>query len=316
MLAHPHGVIHSMESSEDNESNSGSLVATTRIAARVQAAGDLVDWLGTAKIALQVSPNLLLMHLLRERRDPALIMHITNHRLVCCSCHIACSLKIRVCKASLPDSRKSSLVLSCSMLPLRLTSAGKPVEGFSQLLRNITLQGTKACLGWDRDPEHGTYACTAVTDSWLVLLQRSLHAARALQHVSQARIQPRPLQSQGSAPFDQQVQAGDPAQEDKGVAEAGRVAASYVGALQELLDQLLMHWQVCQQTSLIPTISWDTHIGIVESLAKVNLGSIIHLVLHSFRLHGIYDQYGVQIESKSSRFLKGMQRKTLNPRPN
>lgn len=103
------------------------------------------------------------------------------------------------------------------------------------------MQGTKACLGWDRDPVEGTYACTAVTDSWLLLLQRCLHAARALQ--SAGHTERNPLQStqrlQNSLPAQQ-----TPGEEGGAVVEAAKVAASYVGALQELLDQLLMHWQV------------------------------------------------------------------------
>lgn len=43
-----------------------------------------------------------------------------------------------------------------------------------------TAQGTKACLGWERAPEGGLHSCTAVVDSWLRLLQRALHAVRAL----------------------------------------------------------------------------------------------------------------------------------------
>lgn len=109
-------------------------------------------------------------------------------------------------------------------------------------------QGTKACLGWDREPEQGTFACTAVTDSWLLLLQRALHAARALQTAAARQAKPLDLRKQGSAPFEQGVQQPPPQkpQETGTLAEAARVAASYVGALQELLDQLLMHWQVRQ----------------------------------------------------------------------
>ena len=58
LLGHSHGIIHGLEPLEDAD-RSGSLVATVKIAARIQAAGELVDWLGTAKIALQVS---LLVH--------------------------------------------------------------------------------------------------------------------------------------------------------------------------------------------------------------------------------------------------------------
>lgn len=83
----------------------------------------------------------------------------------------------------------------------------------------VCWQGTKACLGWDREPSGATFACTTVTDSWLILLQKSLQAAKALQ----------------SAPGGTQ-EAGT-------VAEAAQVAASYIGSFQELLDQLLNHWQ-------------------------------------------------------------------------
>ena len=40
------------------------------------------------------------------------------------------------------------------------------------------LQGTKACLGWDRQPLGGTHAPTAVVDLWLQLLQLSSHVAQ------------------------------------------------------------------------------------------------------------------------------------------
>lgn len=54
LLGHPYGATQGLDTPEEEASNLGSLVAATKIAARVQAAGDLVDWLGTAKIALQV----------------------------------------------------------------------------------------------------------------------------------------------------------------------------------------------------------------------------------------------------------------------
>lgn len=43
-----------------------------------------------------------------------------------------------------------------------------------------SLQGVKACLGWDRQPSGGVHSCTVVVDTWLKLFQRSLHAVRAL----------------------------------------------------------------------------------------------------------------------------------------
>lgn len=45
---------------------------------------------------------------------------------------------------------------------------------------NNDMQGTKACLGWERVPDGGLHSCTAVIDAWLRLLQRALHAVRAL----------------------------------------------------------------------------------------------------------------------------------------
>lgn len=35
-------------------------------------------------------------------------------------------------------------------------------------------------MGWDRQPTGGVHSCTVVVDTWLKLLQRSLHAVRAL----------------------------------------------------------------------------------------------------------------------------------------
>jgi len=54
LLSHPQGVIHGVEAVGGREEESSSLVATMKAGARAQAAGSLVDWLGTAKIALQV----------------------------------------------------------------------------------------------------------------------------------------------------------------------------------------------------------------------------------------------------------------------
>lgn len=96
------------------------------------------------------------------------------------------------------------------------------------LFIGVHKQGTKACLGWEREPEGGTYACTAVTDTWLALLQAAFAAARQL---------PR--------------SAGTPAASRRATAEAdariGTAVVSYSAALQELLAQLLQHWKVCLQ---------------------------------------------------------------------
>lgn len=42
----------------------------------------------------------------------------------------------------------------------------------------IALQGTRACLGWDRAAMGGVHACTAVVDLWLQLLQHSMHTVQ------------------------------------------------------------------------------------------------------------------------------------------
>lgn len=54
LLSHPQGVIKSLERQDGGSEQSASLMATIKEAARAQSAGLRVDWLGTAKIALQV----------------------------------------------------------------------------------------------------------------------------------------------------------------------------------------------------------------------------------------------------------------------
>lgn len=55
---------------------------------------------------------------------------------------------------------------------------------FVAILTALLMQGTKACLGWDREPQGGCHACTAVVDLWLQLLQRSLHLSHKLPQAS------------------------------------------------------------------------------------------------------------------------------------
>lgn len=56
------------------------------------------------------------------------------------------------------------------------------------------------------------------------------------------------------------MQPQAPAQETGTVVEAGRAAASHVGALQELLDQLLMHWQArLVSLYLLKLLDWLLH---------------------------------------------------------
>lgn len=75
------------------------------------------------------------------------------------------------------------------------------------------MQGTKACLGWDRgDASAGVHPSTLPVDLWLGLLQHALHAIRMLGHA----VESTPL---------------------------GREVASNRGALQELLSQLIVHWK-------------------------------------------------------------------------
>ncbi len=68
----------------------------------------------------------------------------------------------------------------CSLASNRRKQLGD--AGVTALLNLLIAdaQGTKACLGWERQPDAGLHACTAVVDAWLRLLQRALHALRAL----------------------------------------------------------------------------------------------------------------------------------------
>ena len=90
------------------------------------------------------------------------------------------------------------------------------------------MQGTKACLGWEGGPQGGTYACTAVVDTWVELLRLACCAARGLP---------------GSGV------PSTPASSRRNTAELdvrlGNALISYSGALQDLLKQLLQHWKVC-----------------------------------------------------------------------
>ena len=55
LLNHPQSIIHRLEAAPEDASHS--MLATIQEAARVQHAGSLVDWLGAARIALQVATN-------------------------------------------------------------------------------------------------------------------------------------------------------------------------------------------------------------------------------------------------------------------
>ncbi|BDA45078.1 hypothetical protein COCOBI_06-5580 [Coccomyxa sp. Obi] len=110
------------------------------------------------------------------------------------------------------------------------------------------VQGTKACLGWEREPQGGTYACTAVTDAWLALLQTAFAAARSVPK-----------------------QAGTPAASRRATAEAdarvGMAVVSYSAALQELLAQLLQHWKALSP-AVQPRALWVVahHLEVASSM--------------------------------------------------
>lgn len=107
----------------------------------------------------------------------------------------------------------------------------------------IALQGTKACLGWDRDPQGGSHACTAVVDMWLQLLQRSLHLSQKLPRGPAA-----PISRQGST-----SDSLGPALDIR--AQVGTLVKSYQASLQELMTQLLVHWKVLS-FALKPRTLW------------------------------------------------------------
>ena len=94
------------------------------------------------------------------------------------------------------------------------------------------MQGTKACLGWDREAQGGTHACTAVVDLWLQLLQRTLHLSQKLPRGPLG-----PVSRQGSL-----SEGLDPALDIK--SQVGTLVKSYRASLQELMTQLLVHWKV------------------------------------------------------------------------
>ena len=96
----------------------------------------------------------------------------------------------------------------------------------------MLVQGTKACLGWDREPQGGSHACTAVVDLWLQLLQLCLHLSHKL-----PRGPADSLARQGSMDH-----ALDPALDIR--SQVAVLVKSYQASLQELMTQLLVHWKV------------------------------------------------------------------------
>jgi len=127
-------------------------------------------------------------------------------------------------------------------------SDSSTAPGWRRRAPRARAQGTNACLGWEREPEGGTYACTAVTDAWLALLALAFHAARLLLSA------PTPAGAAGAeapaagaldapgaaAAAGRRASAEPPAE----LGRTGAAVASYAAALQELLAQLLLHWKV------------------------------------------------------------------------
>ncbi len=99
-------------------------------------------------------------------------------------------------------------------------------------LHGALLQGTKACLGWDREPQGGSHACTAVVDLWLQLLQLALHLSHNL-----PKGPADPLARQASL-----TDAMEPALDIR--SHVAQLVKSYQASLQELMTQLLVHWKV------------------------------------------------------------------------
>lgn len=107
----------------------------------------------------------------------------------------------------------------------------------------IALQGTKACLGWDREPQGGSHACTAVVDLWLQLLQLALHLSHNL-----PKGPADPLARQASL-----TDAMEPVLDIR--SQVAQLVKSYQASLQELMTQLLVHWKVLS-FALKPRALW------------------------------------------------------------
>ena len=108
----------------------------------------------------------------------------------------------------------------------------KAIRGQQDKTSSMWVQGTKACLGWDREPQGGSHACTAVVDLWLQLLQLCLHLSHKL-----PRGPADSLARQGSMDH-----ALDPALDIR--SQVAVLVKSYQASLQELMTQLLVHWKV------------------------------------------------------------------------
>ena len=109
-------------------------------------------------------------------------------------------------------------MIACVLLMLLqqlwwMTEAGMSTPVCGDAKARMRLQGTKACLGWDRgDAPGGYHAPTHTVDAWLQLLQQAERAAAALRPVP---------------------------------GTLGREATSAAIAFLALVHQLLEHWKVC-----------------------------------------------------------------------
>ena len=120
-------------------------------------------------------------------------------------------------------------------------------------LHAALLQGTKACLGWDREPQGGSHACTVVVDLWLQLLQLALHLSHNLPKGAAD-----PLARQASL-----SDAMEPALDIR--SQVAQLVKSYQASLQELMTQLLVHWKVKLQPAWLSIAPTHCHLYCEET---------------------------------------------------
>ncbi len=127
-------------------------------------------------------------------------------------------------------------------------------------------------------PEGGTYACTAVTDTWLDLLQLAFCAMRrlprAMPDLASSRRVTAELDSKPS-----NAAAGSRRATAELDVRLGNALASYSGALQDLLRQLLQHWKVQPSVQGLPPIS------MTRADAALAWTSVVKALPHAWQLH-------------------------------
>lgn len=137
----------------------------------------------------------------------------------------------------------------------------------SDLIKSVChLQGTKACLGWDREAQGGTHACTAVVDLWLQLLQRTLHLSQKLPRDPSGAVSRQGSLGEGSL---------DPALDIR--AQVATLVKSYRASLQELMTQLLVHWKVMLDTEsnkVDSTETWKVFFSCVKQNTSISPGCL------------------------------------------